>query len=127
LRDFSSLSSTITAAHGTPLIVTAEPEIHLSATRSATDYAGAAIVDPSHLLAKELKRRGLLDVAITEKKGYQHGVAQPAVLVMKRDGTMLESWAIVPKMVYLSSHLPGFMYSLWLFQPYSPLNARCRN
>jgi hypothetical protein len=99
LRDFSSLSSTITAAHGTPLIVTAEPEIHLSATRSATDYAGAAIVDPSHLLAKDLKRRRLLDVAITEKKGYQHGVAQPAVLVMKRDGTMLESWAIVPKMV----------------------------
>lgn len=126
MRDFSSLSSTITAAHGTPLIVTAEPEIYLSATLSATDYAGAAIVDPSHLLAKELKRRGLLDVAITEKKGYQHGVAQPAVLVIKRDGTVLESWAIVPKMVYLSSHHPGFTYSLWLFQPYSPLNARIK-
>lgn len=99
LRDFSSLSSTIVGAHGTPLIVTAEPEIHLSATRSATGYTGAAIADPSNLLVKELSRRGLLDVAITERKGYQYGMAQPAVLVISMDGTVLESWAIVPKMV----------------------------
>jgi hypothetical protein len=93
----------------------AEPEIHLSATRSATGYTGDAIVDPSHLLVKELKRRGLLDVAITERKGYEYGVAQPAVLVIKKDGTALESWAIVPKMVCLFSHLPSLRYSLWLF------------
>lgn len=115
LRDFSSLSPAITAAHGTPLTVTAEPEINLSATRSATGYTGNAIVDPLQFLAKELKRRGLLDVAITEKKGYEYGVAQPAVLVIKKDGTVLESWAILPKMVRLSSHLPSLKYLLRLF------------
>lgn len=118
LRDFSSLSSALTAKNGTSLIVTAEPEIHLSATRSATGYTGAVIVDSSHLLAKELKRRGLLDVSVTEKKGYRYGVAQPAVLVIKRDGTVLESWAVVPKMACLS-HFAIFMNS--------SLNARCLN
>lgn len=122
MRDFSSISSTLTAAHGTPLIVTAEPEIHLSATRSATGYTGAAIVDPSQLLAKELQCRGLLHVAITEKKGYKDGLAQPAVLVIKTDGTVLESWAIVPKLVRLSSRLPNFVNLLRPFQPY-PLSA----
>jgi hypothetical protein len=102
LHDLSSISTTLSAAQATSLIVTAEPEIYLSATRSATGYTGAAIVDPTHILAKELKRRGLLDVAITEKKGYKHGMAQPAVLVMKKDGSVLESWAIVPKMVWSS-------------------------
>jgi hypothetical protein len=99
LREFSSLSSTLAAAKGKALIVTAEPEIHLSATRAASGYKGAAIVDSSLLLAKELKRRGLLDVAITERKGYKHGMAQPAVLVIKNDWTVLERWAIVPSMV----------------------------
>ena len=93
------IESSIVAAHGTPLIVTAEIEKHLAATRSQTGYNGEAIVDPENLLAKELKRRGLLDVAISDKSGYEHGMAQPAVLVMKKDGTPLYQWAIVPSTV----------------------------
>ena len=87
------------AAHGTPLIVTAEVETHLGATRSQTGYNGEAIVDPENLLAKELKGRGLLDVAISDKSGYEHGMAQPACLVMKKDGTVIYHWAIVPSLV----------------------------
>jgi hypothetical protein len=87
------------AAHGTPLIVTAEVETHLGAMRSQTGYNGEAIVDPENLLAEDLKRRGLLDVAISDKSGYEHGMAQPAVLVMKKDGTVIYQWAIVPSLV----------------------------
>ena len=87
------------AAHGTPLIVTAEVETHLGAMRSQTGYSGEAIVDPENLLAQELKRRGVLDVAISDKSGYKHGMAQPAVLVMKKDGTVVYQWAIVPSTV----------------------------
>ena len=67
--------------------------------RSASGYTGDTIVDPDNLLAKELKRRGLLDVAISDKKGYKHGMAQPAVLVLSKDGTVLFKWAIVPAFV----------------------------
>ena len=68
--------------------------------RAASGWEGEVIVDPENLLAKELKRRNLLDVAISEKAGYPHGMAQPAVLV---GGQSLKGvafkWAIVPAAV----------------------------
>ena len=64
-----------------------------------TGYDGEAIVDTENILVKYFKERDLLNVAITEKKGYEHGMAQPAILVIKNDGTVLEKWAIVPSTV----------------------------
>lgn len=99
LKTFQSLVPSITAAGGQTLIVTAESAEHLPASRTTTGYQGEAIVDPEHVLAKYFKEKGLLDVAITERKGYEHGLAQPAVLVIQKDGTVLEKWAIVPSAV----------------------------
>lgn len=79
--------------------MTAEPEKHLAATFKSTGYNGEAIVDPENILVKYFKGRDLLDVAISEKKGYEHGMAQPAILVIGRDGEVLEKWAIVPSVV----------------------------
>lgn len=87
------------SAQGNALIVTAESADHLAETRAKTGYGGDAIVDPENLLAAELKKRGLLNVAISERSGYPHGMAQPAVLVLKKDGTPLYQWAIVPSLV----------------------------
>ncbi|KAK3054592.1 hypothetical protein LTR09_004321 [Extremus antarcticus] len=100
LKQLHEIESNIVAAHGTPLIVTAEVETHLGAIRSQTGYTGDAIVDPENLLASDLKRRGLLDVAISDKAGYEHGMAQPAVLVMQKDGTVVYQWAIVPSLIW---------------------------
>ena len=52
-----------------------------------------------------LKEKGLLDVQITKKAGYEFGVAQPAILVQKGkgagegEGEVLFDWAIVPRAV----------------------------
>lgn len=99
LKDFTALLPAIKSAHGTPLIVTAEPEEHLAATLAKTGYQGETIVDPENVLAKELKARDLLNVAITEKAGYAHGMAQPAVLVLRKGGEKLFAWNIEPTMV----------------------------
>jgi hypothetical protein len=96
--------SSITTARGQTLIVTAEPAEHLPATRTTTGYTSEAIVDPEHVLVKYFKEKGLLDVAITERKGYKHGLAQPAVLVIQKDGTVLEKWAIVSGAVFYPIH-----------------------
>jgi peroxiredoxin len=99
LTSFASLTESIEAAGGVPLIITAEDASHLDAVRDRTGYTREALNDPDHILAKELKSRGLLDAAITERSGYPHGVAQPAVLVMRPDGNVLQQWAIVPSTV----------------------------
>ena len=101
LTTLSRLLPQIASAGGKVLIVTAEPgEQNLAATRkSANNYSGEAVVDPEHKLANYLREKGLLDVAITEKGGYVKGVAQPAILVVKRDGEVLEQWAIKPSTV----------------------------
>jgi hypothetical protein len=99
LRSFASLTESIIAKGGVPVIITAEDASQLDAVRNTTGYTREAMSDPDHLLATELKKRGLLNVAITEKSGYPHGVAQPAVLVMRSDGSVLQQWAIVPSMV----------------------------
>lgn len=67
----------------------------------ASGYTGEVIADPRNKIAAELKQRGNLDVAISSKSGYEHGMAQPAVLVMKNDGTVLFDWAIVPGLMNL--------------------------
>ena len=99
LKTLKSLTDGIAAEHGETLIVTAEVEKELAGVRKVTGYTGPAVVDPEHVLAKELKNRGLLDVAISKKSGYEHGMAQPAVLVLKKDGTVLYNWAINPGLV----------------------------
>jgi hypothetical protein len=92
--------------------VTAEarPEA-LAKVRALTGLADEheVIVDPENALATELRRRGLLDVAISDSqlyrlRGYKHGMAQPALLVAKSDGTVLQRWAIKPSLV--STTLP---------------------
>jgi len=67
--------------------------------RDSTGYTGEAIVDTQNSLVQYFREKGLVNVAITEKKGYEFGMAQPAVLVIKSDGTVLEKWAIVPSAV----------------------------
>jgi hypothetical protein len=99
LKSLQSLSTRLSAANCTPVVVTAEPASHLPETRKASGYTGAAIVDPENVLAEDLRKRGLLDIAISSKGGYEHGMAQPGILVLKRDGTDLYHWAIVPGIV----------------------------
>jgi len=110
LKTLHDLEAPITAAGGKIIAVTAEPAKHLSQTRKATGYEGLVIIDETNSLAKELKRRGLIDVAISGWKGYKEGMAQPAILVGRQinggDGMMeerevLEKWAIVPSMMNL--------------------------
>jgi hypothetical protein len=66
-----------------------------------TGYSGEVIVDTENQIAAKLKSRGKLNVAITSKSGYEHGMAQPAILVMQSDGTVLFDWAIVPSVMNL--------------------------
>lgn len=66
--------------------------------RAASGYTGETIVDPENLLAKELARRGVIDVAISAHKGYPHGMVQPAIPVGAKD-KLWYSWAIVPATV----------------------------
>ena len=114
LKSFQAITDEIVRANGTPLIVTAEAEEHPEATRSKTGYTGEALADPENRLAKELKSRNLVDVAISQRNGYPHGMAQPAILVIKKDGTPLFSWAINPSAVSLS--LAPNSYSILIFE-----------
>jgi peroxiredoxin len=63
-------------------------------------------VDPENVLVEDLKKRNLVNVAISDMKlrEYKHGMAQPAVLVIQQDGTVLYSWAIVPRLVRSLAH-----------------------
>jgi hypothetical protein len=101
-----AISNEIRAAGGVVVAATAEAPGYLEKTRSLTGFADTVIVDPENLLARELKARKLLDAAITDSqlyrlRGYKHGMAQPALLVVKSDGTVLQRWAIVPSLVSL--------------------------
>ncbi|QYT00081.1 AhpC-TSA domain-containing protein [Trichoderma simmonsii] len=96
LRVLQDLSPTITAAGGCPVIVSAQDEEHLSEVRSSSGYTGEAINDPENTLTKRLAADGIVTVAITEWQEYPHGLAQPAILVIKKDGSIVETWAIVP-------------------------------
>ena len=58
--------------------------------------------DPSHTLRNYLEKQGWLNIRISfgekyEKLGpYPNGLAQPGVLCMKSDKTILYQWAIIP-------------------------------
>ncbi len=115
LKTLQTLLPSIGAAGGKVLIVTAEPAAHLPATRAAANYVGEAVVDPSHKLATLLREKGLLDVAVTKKAGYEFGMAQPAVLVLKGKGSeeVLEKWAIVPSAVCVGFISSSPSFSCW--------------
>lgn len=98
LKTLHNLEPRITAAGGSIIAVTAETEDHVAETRAATGLTSPILADTNNTLATYLKEQKLLDIAISEKKGYAHGMAQPGVLAIKGkgDGTVLEKWAIVP-------------------------------
>ncbi|KAL6717723.1 hypothetical protein ACLMJK_005638 [Lecanora helva] len=100
LKQLQSLNQRITDARGHVVTVTAENEFELPKMREATGYDGETIVDTENILAKELKRRGIIDVAISDKNGYPHGMAQPAVLVGTKQ-KVIYRWAIVPSVMNL--------------------------
>lgn len=106
-----AISDRIKSAGGAVVAATAEAPEHLDKLRSLTGFTNTVIVDPEHRLAGELKSRALLDVAITDSqlyrlRRYKHGLAQPALLVLKSDGTVLQRWAIVPSLVSAMSSEP---------------------
>ena len=74
--------------------------------RTASGYDGETLVDTEHLLARELKRRGLIDVAISERKGYAEGMVQPGVLIGGNRVGVVYSWAIRPATVSFFKPLP---------------------
>lgn len=81
------------------MIVTSEAEKYFDATRKATGYDGEVIVDIKNLLIHDLKNKGLVGIAISDKSGYEYGMAQPALLVQKEIEDVIEMWAIEPSMV----------------------------
>ncbi|KAL8833235.1 MAG: hypothetical protein Q9170_004399 [Blastenia crenularia] len=54
-------------------------ESKLPKMREATGYDGETIVDTENLLVDDLGGRGIIDVAISGKKGYPRGMTQPAM------------------------------------------------
>ena len=68
--------------------------------RATSGYLGETIVDPETILAHELKRRGVIDVAISDHAGYPNGMMQPAVLIGGKN-RLWYRWAIVPGTVSL--------------------------
>ena len=101
MKTLQSILPHISATGGKVIAITAEPEQHLPDTINSTGYSGEVIVDPMNKIAAEMKQRINLNVAISSKSGYEHGMAQPAILVMKRDGTVLFDWVIVPGVMNL--------------------------
>jgi hypothetical protein len=104
LKELVDISGEIKAGGGAVVAATAEAAEHLNAVRASTGFADPVIVDPEHVLADHLKSKGLLDVAISDSqvyrlRGYKNGLAQPAVLVLGQDGTVMYRWAIVPSLV----------------------------
>ncbi|KAK5689867.1 hypothetical protein LTR97_012627 [Elasticomyces elasticus] len=102
LRDLQAMSPSVASMGGKTVAITAQPAEFLSQMRERSGYSGDAIVDTENTLVPLMKERYELEVAITERAGYAHGMAQPAVLVLrggKASGgkePVLEKWAIVP-------------------------------
>lgn len=53
LKSLQSLTPSITAAGGTPLIISAEPAENVEKSRAASGYTGAAISDPDNFIASQ--------------------------------------------------------------------------
>ncbi|KAK0121707.1 hypothetical protein ONS95_009992 [Cadophora gregata] len=102
LTTLTSIFPSIISQGGNTVILTAEPANFLPEMRKSTGYEGEAIVDEKNELMAYLRERYGWEVAITERKGYVSGMAQPGVLVLRRKGDgegeveVLEKWAIVP-------------------------------
>jgi hypothetical protein len=101
IRSLKPLEQPIQDAGGKTVIITSEREEHLPKVRSATGYTGPAIVDTQNLLVTYIKEKNIADVAISgmRLRRYDHGMAQSAVFVIQKDGTVLYSWATVPGLV----------------------------
>ena len=102
LQSFAALAPAIRSLGGAPVIITAESEKYLEKTRGATQWDGLSIIDANLELVDEMRKRGWVDVKLTKttKDGYAKGqMAQPAVLVLRHGGEVLESWAVIPSLV----------------------------
>lgn len=73
--------------------------------RKLTGYSGDAIVDTKNTFVESVKENYDLEIVVTERKGYENGMAQPGILVLRggkggdvtgQGGAVLEKWAIVP-------------------------------
>lgn len=82
----------------------------MAETRKRTGYTGDAIVDTENTLVKLVKERYGLEIAMTERKGYKNGMAQPGILVLRRgeigdprrgETEVLEKWAVIPNTMNL--------------------------
>ncbi|KAK4141790.1 uncharacterized protein C8A04DRAFT_30635 [Dichotomopilus funicola] len=102
LKQLVALTPEIKAAGGTVIAATAEIPKHLDAVRKATGFTDTVVVDPENVLAAELKKRGLLDIAVTPWRGYEWGLAQPGFLVVRGDGRVMGRWAVVPALMNLA-------------------------
>lgn len=81
----------------------------LHSVQFTCSYIIQCFSDVTHVLRNYLDEKGLVSIHITEGKNsdksyyqpYEHGVAQPGVLVVKPDMSVLYSWAINPSEVSL--------------------------
>jgi peroxiredoxin len=110
LKDLQSIAGSIEAAHGIAVTITSEGPDFLPTMRSQTGFRGEMIADPENTIATKMKASRDLSIAISEKKGYSHGMAQPAVIVLKKDGTVLYQWAIMPGLVREGFHRCGHIH-----------------
>lgn len=109
LKQLASILPKIKSLGGKTLLITSEIPEYLPGVIKTAGYEGEAISDPENELATYLKDQGWLDIAISEKKGYAKGMAQPGVLVVRQKDKMaeemnveiLEKWAIVPSAMNL--------------------------
>lgn len=106
IREFTILQTAIKQAGGMPLIITSESRSFLPEFLTSTGWPGEAISDPENEIIRSWKENGWLDVSISEKAGYEHGMAQPAILIQKKTGEVIEKWAINPSLV--------IVLNLWL-------------
>ena len=98
IKDMEHILPQIEKEGGKAVIITAQSADKLPGFLAKTKFSGETIVDEDTKLVTELKNRNFVNVAVSDKGGYPHGMIQPAVLVLRKD-TPLYSWAIKPSMV----------------------------
>lgn len=99
VKKLASLRHSIVAAGGETLIVSSSAPAHIPEFRNTTGYDGPAVTEVDSNLVNNLLERSMVDVAITQKSEYPNGMIQPAILVVKRGGVVVEKWAIDPSLV----------------------------
>jgi hypothetical protein len=78
--------------------ITSEPEEHSPVTRKSSGYEGEAIIDRENKLVGYFNEKEMVHVTVSDRN-YEFGMAQPAILVVMGNGTVLETWAIIPSLV----------------------------